>query len=264
MLSRFIVFGLFAGFVSLSQASVGVLDENEFEGRIEYLIKNVGDEWSYTLWYKGTRWRSELRQGKLLYELKIGDGEFKSGFLVNEGGKEYRSLARGLGPPEGGGGGQRMPSKDGRKKGNRVELEKLDDWIQEGNDSFEIDGFSSRLLLFKGPGKNFEIYLSDGLPAYSPLAIPSFKVTEEKKPLFAAFFRLHAEMPLKVEETGKSKKSFSMVVTKIVREPVDEALVSIPEDYTLKGSRMGGPPPGGGGGKRSGSPHGRGGGRPPR
>lgn len=269
MLTRFLLGFLFV--CSLRYPSIAGVNEEpvEFEGRIEYAIRSAGADWSYTLWLKGTRWRSELKLGQALYELKIGDNEEHSGYLVNEGGKNYRSLSRRGGPPAGGEGmqgGKRPGGKGDKERPDQIDPEKFKKWVQEKDDEFIVDVYVGSRRILKGEGKAFDIYSNEELGMYSPLALPTFKSTQEKGPLFGVFFRTYPGIPLSVKEAGNVKKAFSMVATEIIEESVDESLLTIPEDYTLQAQMMGGPSGGGGGsGKRKGPPpSGGGGGRGPR
>ncbi|MCH6257048.1 hypothetical protein MLD52_10855 [Puniceicoccaceae bacterium K14] len=282
MFIRNLLFFLVGWGLSSLQLSASEAEES-FEGRVEYEIINAGAKWSYTLWLKDTRWRTELKLGDTLYELRMGDLEDRSGYLVNDGGKNYRSLARrgpwsdsgprGEGGPEGGGksGGQK-PSKGGdKKKPGKIDPEKFEKWVQTKDEVFAVDGFTSNLVVLKGSGKAFSLYPSEGIGMFSPYAVPNFKATQEKGPLLGQFFRTYSDIPLKIVESGNEKKSFSMVAKSILTEPIDDSLLTIPEDYKEDHSMMGGgrPGAGGGSGKRGGGggrggKGGGGGGGPPR
>lgn len=246
----------------LAVASSGYAEDQElsrpsFEGQLEYEISAGGDVWNYTLWKRGSQWRTELSSGGQLYEVRIGDSDTGEAFLLNEAGQSFRRLG---GPMQMGMPGGPGEPPDGKKKKKEKEPESLDKLVKYLESSEvvlerETDGFE-----LKGPGKPLRIRSSGSLGTFSGHAMPRFKAIEAKERLFVGFFALHSGVPLQLEiPKAKGKHAFRMAVVAIEEAPVDESLVSIPEDYREEG--FGGMPSGPGGMK--GGPGGPGGGRPP-
>lgn len=216
-----------------------------FEGRIDYEISSEGSKWTYSLWLKQDLWRAELRQGPTLYELRMGNSRDLTGFLVNEGGKAYRPLNR-RGPEE----GDRPRGGDGDRRS--VDLTKI---VTKSDKEVLIAGFTARLDVLKGAGSKMDVWTSSELGTYSGLAIPLLKKTQEKAPVFIAYFREFQGVPLLIEESGKSgKKAFQFKAIAVTRMSVEDSFLNVPEDFKLQGGGTRARPsvPGPGNGSREG------------
>lgn len=250
---RFLLISFFLSFLaSLAFAN----DEAPFEGRIDYAVDSGGMNMVYTLWVKGPLWRSELRSGKQLFELRLGDMEQGEAYLVNEGGKSFRSLARMRGP---GGGGPR--GERGGKKPKEVKLSKV---LTISDEEYRLLDNDVRLEDLRGPGKKLQFLWSDELGAVPAMALPRLKGFEGKEQLLMAYFReRQGGIPLSIEiPKASGKNAFSMTATDIEAVDFESEFLSLPEGYRPE---AGGQPDGapGGGGRRPGG-GGGGGGRPPR
>lgn len=241
-------------------ATVASFADEEFVGRIDYEIDSGGQAWSYSLWLKGSLWRSELRSGKQLYELRIGDLETGEAFLVNEAGKSFRSIGAGrFGPrPEGRRSGGQGPG-DKKKKEKQEDLSKV---VSEKGDTMVLLERELRLEEVKGPGKRLALWWTEDLGEISGNALPRMKAFDEKEGLLARYFEERSGMPLLIEIPGaKGKNAFSMRAVKVEEEAVEDAFLVLGEDYKpeMGGRQMGGGGPGGGqrGGRGMGPPPGR-------
>ncbi len=225
---------LVIAFAALSTFAESDTDpEPPFEGRIDYRIMNDGMEWNYSLWIKGALWRAELRQGNTLYELRLGDTSTPTAYLVNEGGKTYRPLFFTLRPPP------QPGRRDTSKPQAAVDLSKA---IVPDKETKSIAGRVAKLTIVKGPGSKMNVWLNREFGAYSGYAIPVFKKTQDKIPIFVPFLHSEQALPLAIEERGKSgKKAFSMTAISITPMALDEEFLSLPADYTPQGSGPGGP-----------------------
>ncbi len=230
-MTKYHLFGLlFVILVStFSEAETTARETPPFEGRIEYRIMNEGVEWDYSFWIKGTRWRAELRQNGMVYELRLGDTSKPTAYLVNEGGKTYHPLFFNIGPPPG------QSPKSNSKYRSPVILSKS---IVPGKETSSFIDHDARLDIVKGPGSRMNLWLNCELGAYSGYAIPQFKKTQDKIPIFVAYFSKHQGMPLAIEERGKSsKKAFSMKIESIHPMSLEESFLTLPENYKPQGRR---------------------------
>lgn len=250
---------LFCLFSSFSLGSSIAAEDEPFEGRIDYAVNSGGMEMAYSFWVKGGLWRSELRSGNQLFELRLGNLGTGEAYLVNEGGESYRALGRapGMGrdgpPPEGRGG----------KKGKELNLEKL---LVLKDQSMELLDHEVWLEELKGPGKKLHFWWGQGLGALPAEALPRLRGFEGKEQALRVYFRERGEgVPLKIENPKASgKNAFALTAIEIETMELSDAFMSLPDGYKLEaggrgmgGGRSGGRGPGGGG--RRGGP---GGGRP--
>lgn len=237
----------------LSSVVLLAQEQDSFEGRIEYAVNSGGMEMTYTVWMKGSLWRSELRSGKQLYEQRLGDIELGTAYLVNDGGKSYRALGRGPGgPPLGGRGPEK---KQEPNLGKLVSLKERSQMILD---------FTAQLEELRGPGKKLSFWWSDEFSPMPGQALPRLKAFEDREQLLAVYFRKRGVgFPLAIENAVSSGKgAFSMRAIRIDSQELDIDFMSLPDGYKMEaGGRPGtsgkrGP---GGGGRGPG-----GGGRPPR
>ncbi|MDQ8196526.1 hypothetical protein QEH56_00110 [Pelagicoccus enzymogenes] len=220
---------------------------------------------SYSLWVKGPLWRSELRSGKQLYELRMGNRETGEAYLVNEGGESYRSLRgprmgaagspRGEGPP---------PGKGLGKRGKEMDLDKV---LVEKEQGLSLLSFDLALEELRGPGKKLLFAWTDELGEIPFEALPRLRGFEGKEQSLALYFRAReGGIPLSIEvPKGKGKNAFSIVASKVEALELEVLFLTLPDAYKQE---AGGRPTGGGmgGGRRpggGGSRGGPGGGPPP-
>ncbi len=231
-------------------------EDEPFEGRIDYRVDSGGMKMDYTLWVKGPLWRSELRSGKQLFELRLGDTEQGEAYLVNDGGQSFRPLARLRGP---GGGGP--PGEGSRKKLKEVKVSKF---LSVSDEEHRLLDFVVRLEDLRGPGRKLQFLWSDELGTVPAMALPRLKGFEGKEQLLMAYFRERKRgIPLSIEiPKASGKNAFTIEATGMEAMELEVGFLSLPEGYKPEaGGRAGGGP--GGGGRRPGG-GGGGGGRPPR
>lgn len=237
---RNIFFSLFFGLLGSASTAFA---EDSFEGRIDYEIDSGGQVWRYAVWLKGDLWRSELRSGQQVFELRIGNSETGEAFLVNEAGESFRSIGAGsFGPgPAGSPPGDARGKK--KKGGKPVDLEKV---VVVNKRYLDLLGRSAQLEELKGPGKRLQLWWVDDLGAISGMAIPRLKALEEKKGLMPLYFEEREAVPLLIAlPNAKGKKAFSMKAVGIEAMEIEDAFVTLPDGYKPE---MGGRPMGGGGG----------------
>ncbi|MBK1876870.1 hypothetical protein [Pelagicoccus mobilis] len=227
-------------------------DEAEpFEGRIIYDVDSGGMKMTYTVMFKGDKWRSELKSGKQVFDLRIGDLGERTAFLVNEGGKSYRMIG-GMGP---GGGRGMKPQGDKGSKGKSPEDE-LEKAVVVKKDRQMILEYECRLEQLKGAGTKLGIWLAEAKVELPGVALPRVKAFEGKERLLAIYFRDGRGLPLLIE-AGSGKNRFEMRVVELEAMPIDESLVSLSDEYKPEGGMR--PMRGGGGGKPGGGRPGGGG-----
>ncbi|MDQ8181214.1 hypothetical protein [Pelagicoccus sp. SDUM812005] len=251
-------FAFFSFFFSLVLGLGSASGASPFEGRIDYAVNSGGMEMSYSFWVKGNLWRSELRSGSQLFELRLGNLESGEAYLVNSGGESYRALGRsggrgpGGGPPSGG-----RSWKEEKKEPN---LEKLLSVSGETTALLDRDAVAEVL---KGPGKKLRFWWNEDLGLFPVEALPRLKGFEGKEQVLSFYFRERAGgVPLKIEiPKASGKNAFSMEAVSLEEMALVDSFLSLPDGYKMEvggrpmgGGGGGGRRPGGGGGGRQGPP----------
>ncbi|MBD5781765.1 hypothetical protein IEN85_19850 [Pelagicoccus sp. NFK12] len=243
---------VFLCFVFLSGALFARADE-PFVGRIDYAVNSAGMDMTYTIWLKGQSWRSELRSGPQLYELRMGNLETGEAYLVNEGGESYRRLGgmRRMGP-----GG---PPPGGMKKKGEKGLD-LGKALSRDEEPVTLLAFELAVEELRGPGKKLLFAWTDELGEIPFEALPRLRGFEGKEQLLALYFRRReGGIPLSIEvPKGKGKNAFSIVASKVEALELEVSFLTLPGAYKQE---AGGRPMGGGmgGGRRPGGGGSRGG-----